>query len=274
MAEPELEQDWSYPAGQGRPGALRSEVPVLSVEGFEGPLDFLLDMVRRRKLDLGPLSLVDLTDQFLAAMAAGVGRVPLERRSEWLVMASDLVLLKARLVCPESPAAAEAAEAEASRRLGQLEELACMRAAAAWLTARPQLGIEVFGRGQLERQARPQAELYVALLEAMLAMLVGKEAQGLAAPPPYRPTPVDLWRVPDALEQVMRLVRDQPDGIPMEDCLPVIAPDATRRRLRFGAALASTLVASLELARDASLAIEQGEAFGAIKLRPIPASAA
>jgi segregation and condensation protein A len=272
LAEPEAE--WAYRQGQGGrgPPTPPDAAPRLSVEGFEGPLDFLLEMVRRHQLDLAPLSIVSLTDQFLAALEAGAGRVPLERRGDWVVMASQLVLLKAQLLCPISPAAAEAAEAEAARRLGQLEELGRMRAAAAWLAARPQLGMSVFARGLVEPRARPQAELYVGFLEATLAMLEGQDAPG-TAPPTYQPAPVELWRVPEAIERIIRLLREQPDGLPLARCLPVVPPEAADRPLRLRAALASTLVAGLELAREGKLEVDQASTFGAILLRAHPGGA-
>ena len=268
MAEEDL--DWPEAAGQGRPAAPGGEtMPRLSVAGFEGPLDFLLEMVRRHRVDLGPLSIVALTDQLVAALEDSAHRVPLERRSTWLVAASDLILLKARLLCPETPAVAEAAAAEATRRLGQLAELARMRAAADWLAARPQLGLRVFARGQMERQARPQAELYVAFLEATLAMLEGKAGQPAQAPA-YQPAPLELWRVPEAIARVTALLNHQPDGLSLADCLPPIPAGTAKRQLRQRAALASTLVASLELARDATLDMDQEVAFGTITLRPKP----
>jgi segregation and condensation protein A len=270
MAEPMADADWTEAAGQGGgTGPAGEATPLLSVAGFEGPLDFLLEMVRRHRVDLGPLSIVALTDQLVAALAAGAQRVPLERRSAWLVAASDLVLLKARLLCPETPAVAEAATAEAGRRLEQLAELARMRAGADWLGARPQLGLQVFARGQAERPARPQAELYVAFLEATLAMLESREGQPAQAPA-YQPAPLELWRVPDAIARVTALLAQQPQGLPLADCLPPVPAGAARRQLRQRAALASTLVASLELARDATLEMDQAVAFGTIILRPRP----
>ena len=67
-----------------------------------------------------------------------------------------------------------------------MTELARMRTAADWLSARPQLGLQVFARGQMKRQSRPQAELYVAFLKATLAMLGGKAEQPAQAPPTSR----------------------------------------------------------------------------------------
>ena len=127
---------WEYPAGQGREAAPHpGGPPLLSLEGFEGPLDFLLEMVRQQKLRLGQLSIVPLAEQFVAALEASRGQVPLERQADWLVMASELVRLKAQALLPPVPEVAgeapgEAGE-EAARQLRRWEEQAAIRAAAA-----------------------------------------------------------------------------------------------------------------------------------------------
>ena len=96
VAEPEV---WE---GEGRAAQppLAHAAPRLSAEGFEGPLDFLLEMVRRQRVDLGRLSILSLTDYLVAAIEDGGGRIPLERRGDWLVMASQLLLLRAQLLAP------------------------------------------------------------------------------------------------------------------------------------------------------------------------------
>ena len=263
--------------GQGRnalePG--RGEAtPHLMVEGYEGPLDFLLEMVRRQRVDLGPLSILTLTDQLVGAIEDSGGGARLEQRADWLVMASQLLLLKAQLLAPSSADAAKEAEQEARRRLAQLNELARMRAGVAWLAARPQLGREVFARGQGDPQApRPQAELYVAFLEATLALLESRERQMAEMPPTYRPASPDLWRIPDAMQRIAELLQQYPDNLQLDRCLPVIAPTAPDRLLRVRAAIASTLVAGLELARGGILDVRQSEPFERISLvsySPLP----
>jgi segregation and condensation protein A len=97
-------------------------------------------------------------------------------------------------------------------------------------------------------------------------MLEGREGQPAQAPA-YQPAPLDLWRVPEAIEHITRLLNQQPQGLPLEDCLPPIPSGMARQQLRQRAALASTLVASLELARDATLDMDQEAAFGTITLR-------
>lgn len=244
-----------------------STTPRLSVQGFDGPLDFLLEMIRRQRVDLGRLSILLLTDQLVAAIEADGDT--LEHRADWLVMASELLLLKARLLVPATPDEAEDAEAAAARRLGLLEELARMRAAAGWLGTRPQLGQVVFARGQaLPRAARPQAELYVSFLEATLAMLEGPAPRPAAPPAVYRPNPPELWRVPDALRHIAELLERHPGGLTLLQCLPPVAQDAADRRLRLRAAVASSFVAGLELARDGRVAMLQPAPFGPLALRP------
>jgi segregation and condensation protein A len=261
--------------GEGRDSRPFSDQasPHLSVEGFEGPLDFLLEMVRRQRVDLGPLSILTLTDQLVAAIENSGGHIRLERRADWLVMASQLLLLKAQLLAPASPEAAEEAGAEARRRLEMLDELTRMRAGADWLAARPQLGQRVFARGQgMPTPPRPQAELLVAFLEATLAMLVGREGQGAEPPPSYRPIPLALWRIPDALQRLAALLQQHPTGLPLECCLPPIPRHAPDRPIRVRAALASTFVAGLEMARNGAVALEQREPFGPVILAPASSS--
>lgn len=268
LAEPEV---WD---GEGRdPRPLPTHAaPRLSVEGFEGPLDFLLEMVRRQRVDLGRLSILGLTDQLVVAIEDGGGRIPLERRGDWLVMASQLLLLKAQLLAPTSPEEAEDARAAAARRLELLDQLARMRAGADWLAARPQLGRAVFGRGQgTLPQARPQAELYVAFLEATLAILEGRKGKGEPPTPIYRPRPPDLWRIPDALRRIAELLGQHPTGLALERCMPQVPEHAPDRPLRLRAALASTLVAGLELARDGKIAVDQSEPFAPITMSTINA---
>ena len=91
--------------------------PVLHLDGFDGPIDLLLDLVERQRLDLGRISVIDLVDQFVAASTELATHVPIERRADWLVMATRLVLLRSRLLFPATPEAAEAAEREAAREV-------------------------------------------------------------------------------------------------------------------------------------------------------------
>lgn len=257
--------DWDDGGGHGR--ALRARgAPRLKLDGFEGPLDFLLEMVRQQKVDLGRLSVASLCDQFVAALDADAGQVPLERRGDWVVMASTLVALKAQLLAPATPEVTAAAEADAERQLRRWDELLVMRAASDWLTARLQLGIDVFGRGGRPRMPRPQAELQVAFLEATLAMLEGSDAQrDQEMATTYRTTPPDVWSLPDALAQLVQRLQAHPSGAELLELVPR-RPGGSPLRAR--SAIASTFLAGLELARQDQVSMRQECAFGPMTVTP------
>jgi segregation and condensation protein A len=121
----------------------------LRLEGFEGPLDLLLDLARAQKVDLEKISIIALVDQFLAVLDQA-RRVRLELAADWLVMAAWLAWLKSRLLVPQDPAEEIDAEALAAALTDRLAELDRMRLAAAFLGGRQQLGREIFGRGAAE----------------------------------------------------------------------------------------------------------------------------
>jgi segregation and condensation protein A len=80
-------------------------VPELHLAGFDGPLDLLLDLAERERIDLSRISIIDMVDQFVVAMARDESRVPLERRADWLILVARLLMLWSRLILPTSPEA-------------------------------------------------------------------------------------------------------------------------------------------------------------------------
>ena len=75
---------------------------LVDVDGFEGPLDLLLELARRQKVDLAKISILALVDQYLEFIEAA-RKVRLELAADYLVMAAWLAYLKSRLLLPEQP---------------------------------------------------------------------------------------------------------------------------------------------------------------------------
>ncbi|MBV9703472.1 MAG: segregation/condensation protein A, partial [Methylobacteriaceae bacterium] len=75
---------------------------VVDLDGFEGPLDLLIELARRQKIDLQKISILALADQYLAFIEAR-RRMRLELAADYLVMAAWLAYLKSRLLLPEPP---------------------------------------------------------------------------------------------------------------------------------------------------------------------------
>src|SRR6476619_8614394 len=113
---------------------------LVDVDGFEGPLDLLLELARRQKVDLHRISVLALAEQYLEFIEA-VRRVRLELAADYLVMAAWLAYLKSRLLLPEPPKGEDADAADLANALAmRLRRLEAIRAAAEKLVNRPRLG--------------------------------------------------------------------------------------------------------------------------------------
>ena len=232
--------------------------PVLVGAGFEGRLDWLLELARAQRIDLAKLSIVDLVDAFVAALDAALSeqsvRADLSRWGEWLVMAATLALLRSCLLLPPDAPEARAAhdEAEAIRR--QMLERAAIRHAADWLDRQAQLGRDVFARGGVAARASSQGRMgdITDLFRACLvALRVPEQADA------YQLRFLKLWRVPDAIGRITRMLGEQPKGGALSSFLPALRAEAEDKELRCRAAVASTFLAGLELARDGTLQLRQ-----------------
>jgi segregation and condensation protein A len=235
-------------------------IPELHLAGFNGPLDLLLDLAERERIDLSRISVTDMVDQFVAAMVRFESHVPLERRADWLNLAARLLLLRSRLFLPKSPAAQKAALDEAERERGRLQNLQFLRAATAWLDARPQLGRDVFARPRRERD--PRVASYMRLMEACLAVLEVEEAREQPAlEQVYTPRVHVLFRIPDALVRMRATLAELEAPMKLTGFLPRMPEVVAERELVARSAVASTFFATLELARTAELALGEGDLF-------------
>jgi len=77
----------------------------LRLPGFEGPLDLLLQLIERRRLDVTTVSLALVTNQYLEHLRAGSGVDP-EQLSEFIDVAAKLLLIKSRALLPAPDRAA------------------------------------------------------------------------------------------------------------------------------------------------------------------------
>src|ERR671920_1020056 len=119
----------------------------VDVDGFQGPLDLLLELARRQKVDLHRISILALAEQYLVFIEEA-RRMRLELAADYLVMAAWLAYLKSRLLLPEPPKGEEPSASELATALAlRLRRLEAIREAAQRLSERHQLGRDVFGRG-------------------------------------------------------------------------------------------------------------------------------
>lgn len=240
------------------------EALIVDLEGYEGPLHVLLALARTQKVDLLQLSILKLAEQYLAFVQEARRR-RFSLAADYLVMAAWLAYLKSRLLLPkpEQPKAEEPPAEEMAQRLAfRLAKLEAMRNAAEKLMTGPQLGRDVFGRGDPEAirivpSGRIEGDLY-GLMSAYIAQRQ-KEAQRS-----YKPQVPTAYPLEDARDRLRRLLPDLDRWTPLTGVAPMGTPTAGPSRASY---VASTLSASLELVKEGALEARQLEAFADIYLR-------
>ncbi len=245
------------------------EAFLVDVDGFEGPLDLLLELARRQKVDLARISILALAEQYLAFIEAA-RRVRLELAADYLVMAAWLAFLKSRLLLPEQPknsdepSAAELAAALAER----LRRLELIRLAADRLTQRAQLGRDTFLRGGPEGlQTVSQANYQASLFDLLSAYARQRHKTAISRVVLKQRT---VWSLAEAREALERLAGVAAEWTVLDDFLLQFCVDMqTARTVR-----ASSFSASLEMVREGHLDIRQDQPFAPLWLRRRTAQAA
>ena len=233
---------------------------IVDLDGFEGPLDLLLDLARAQKVDLARISILGLAEQFVAYLR-GLRARQLQIAAEYLVMAAWLAYLKSQLLLP--PAERELADAEAvAEDLGErLRRLEALRRAAGVMQARPRLGVDRFGRGLPEPAPVTVTPVWRASLGELFSAYGNLMRRGKTVRmtmPARRLVSVDL-----ALERLSRLLTGH-DWRELQAFLPEsLLGDALLRR----SAVAASLIASLELARQGEIELQQAAPFAPIMVR-------
>ncbi|MFO1114217.1 MAG: ScpA family protein [Beijerinckiaceae bacterium] len=234
---------------------------LVDVDGFEGPLDLLLELARRQKVDLAKISVLALAEQYLAFIEEA-RKVRLELAADYLVMAAWLAYLKSRLLLPEPPKADEPAAADLAAALAErLRRLEAIRTAAEHLVNRARIGRDMALRGGaegIETVATPQWNATIYDLLSAYARQRQKQALSKVT---LRQRAV--WSLAEAREALERLSGVAQEWTVLDDYLLqyCVSPEVART------VRASSFSASLELVREGRLDLRQDRAFAPIWVR-------
>ncbi len=240
---------------------------LVDVDGFEGPLDLLLELARRQKVDLHRISILALAEQYIAFIEAA-RRMRLELAADYLVMAAWLAYLKSRLLLPEPPKGEEPSADELATALAlRLRRLEAIREAAKRLGERAWLGRDVFARGApepivIKRDARYEASLY----DLLKAYARQRQVQLNSRISLHKR---NVWSLLDAREALERLVGRLADWVTLDAYLVEYMAEPSMRPT----VLASALSAALEMVREGKLTLRQDVAFAPVWVKPVPDAA-
>jgi segregation and condensation protein A len=237
---------------------------MVDVEGFEGPLDLLLTLARQQKVDLAKISILALADQYLAFIEAA-RKMRLELAADYLVMAAWLAYLKSRLLLPEQhPAEGMSAEDMANALAQRLRRLEAIRQFAEQLINRPQLGRDVFQRGQPEPIAEIKHPQWSATLYDLLSAYAARrqiQSRSIVRVPKRT-----VWSLAEAREALERLIGQSMDWSPLDQYLIAYLAEPAM----VATVLASSFAAALELIREGQMEAHQQGAFTPLYVRKKP----
>ena len=250
-------------------GALQEETYLVRLPIFEGPLDLLLQLIEREKLDISAISIAQVADQFLVYVRAltNVGAGVL---ADFLVVAARLALIKSRTLLPPPPVDPneEAEEDPAEALARQLREYKLFKEAASALRSLEEGGQHTFPRpivGRSEgRTALLAQPVGLAGSDVTLDDLLAAARRALLVPPPP-PMPEGVQVKPFTLtiHDQIDLIRRVTRGGQSVTFRTLLQP--ARQRVE----IVVTLLAVLELVKRRQLNATQDVLFGEIVLAPV-----
>jgi len=232
----------------------------ISLPLYEGPLDLLLDLIRRQKLDIYDIPIAKVTEQYLEYLHL-MEEMNVDVASEFLVIAAQLIYIKSRMLLPPDPDAPpdeqEDPRAELVRRLLEYEKF---KNAAQMLYQREMIENASWsnaGEVPLEN-SELEPELNVTLYDLLLAFRdVVKRAE-------QRPM-MQVSRDEFSVEQMMAFLFERIVSATHAVSLTEVLPELTSRR-----AVITAFLALLELTRLQAIFLRQDKAFGEITARANP----
>jgi segregation and condensation protein A len=256
MAEPLPFEDVALAERADGEPALR-----VDVDGFEGPLDLLLELARRQKVDLHRISILALAEQYLVFIEEA-RRMRLELAADYLVMAAWLAYLKSRLLLPEPPKGEEPSASELATALAlRLRRLEVIREAAQKLAEWDRLGRNFFARGAPEPvQVRSEAQWEATLYDLLSAYARQRQKQFNARVTLHKR---QVWSLVEAREALERLIGHLKDWVSLDEYLVRYVVEPSMRPT----VLASALSATLEMVREGHLTVRQDQPFAPLWVR-------
>lgn len=235
----------------------------VQLEHYEGPLDLLLDLIRKQEINIYDIPIAKITRQYLEFMARAV-ELNVELSSDFVYMAATLIHIKSKMLLPRDPELAKMAGEDASdddpRRelVDRLIEHERFKQAAEMLQQKRMIEEAIWSNPQVkqfEAEAEPQA-LSVGLFD--LVKVLQQILERTKARPVYEIGQEDV-----TVPQMIRLLRDElgADRTKVFSVRQMFEAQPTRR------GMICLFLAILELVKSQAVQMTQDEMFGEIGLR-------
>ena len=238
-----------------------SEFNIL-LDTFEGPIDLLLELARKQKVDLSEISILKLAEQYIHFIK-DYQEIHLEIAADYLVMAAWLTYLKSRLLLPKEDKSEEYTPEELEEAIKyQLQRLEIFQKISKILYARPIINRDIFYGGTTEGinvkfEVTYTSNLYDLLKTYSSILLKSEKVKHLTI------TFSELHSVDSAIQRLKNIFGTISEWTNFNK----IIPHFVSKRIVNKSLISSNFVASLELAKNGFIEVKQNETFGSIYVR-------
>lgn len=231
-----------------------------SLEQYEGPLDLLLDLIRKQQINIYDIPIARITAQYLDYMQRAM-ELDIELSSEFVYMAATLIHIKSKMLLPQDPELEKLLPEEDPRQelVERLIEHERFKNAAEMLKQKRLIEEAVWSNPQIEKYLAEDEGPALAVTIFDLVKTLQVVLERAKNRPVYEVGQEDV-SVPD----MMQLVRQQLGRANREALLSVTQLFDRQRSTR---AIICLFLAILELVKRQAVELLQGEAFGEIALR-------
>ncbi|MBQ3367205.1 MAG: segregation/condensation protein A [Acidaminococcaceae bacterium] len=224
--------------------------PVVRVLDFEGPLDLLIHLIEKNKMDIYDIPIVSITDQYISYLHSFT-ETDLEAASQFLVMASLLLQIKSRMLLPKTEPEDEDEADPRDMLVQMLLEYRCIKAVAKQLETMKQTAARQHTRRPYFADSKLRNLHYYPVIELLLALagLSGSLRRQIAV--------VDRqeYDVGAKMQEIVKLLENYPEGIEFEKAFVKSGSSGE---------MVASFLAVLELLRLQVVRISQSMAFAPI----------
>lgn len=225
------------------------------LKAFNGPLELLMHLIEKNKIDIYDIPIAELTRQYLDYLGA-MREMDMEVTSSFLVMAATLLQIKSRMMLPKKPRAEEGEEEDPRQELVErLLEYRRFKKVSEVLGSMADLQEHFVSRAPLDLPVHhlPPGNLDLSLLVTAFREVISIKEEAELPAAIVRPEP---YHIEDKMEDITRVLQAHSGRIRFEDAFR----EGTRSEL------VVTFLALLELMKQRAVTVQQDHLFGQITI--------
>jgi segregation and condensation protein A len=230
------------------------------LERYDGPLDLLLDLIRKQQIDIKDIPIATITSQYLAYMEKA-RELDIDLGAEFVYMAATLIHIKSRMLLPRDPELAKDNPEEDPRQelVEKLLEHEKFKTAAEMLQQKRMIEENVWSNPQMAQFTSTDEDPGLAITLFDLVKAFGELLERAKNRPVYEVSEEETT-VGKMIVRLKSLFVEAGEGEPVY-IMRVFAEQRTRR------AMITLFLAVLELVKQQAVLVAQTDLFGEIVLR-------